>query len=107
MEIRKITQCPECGSVLFFNESWLEDAVREVRVGKMNMVIDNMLYKRGPFYEKWKTAMEARGKQKRCGECFYFDSDGYNPRHPMTALSCRRWLHHRGEFACKHFKFKE
>ena len=78
-----------------------------VEDGKYLRAARELQMKQGPSYDRWKAAMEARGEQKRCMECVHFYDGRFNPRYPITGMSCGRADRYGGEFACRHFHLRE
>ena len=73
-----------------------------MKEGKYLRAARELQMKQGPAYDRWKVAMEARGEQKRCKECWWIGGGKRN-------WHCERKGRWRkvvtpGQYACKWFK---
>lgn len=98
-------RCPVCKKKVGFDVIALEEMLKKARVGRVGRVVHQLSTKKGPFYDRWLAAMEARGDQKRCKDCHWVDHllpyiKGEHPR-------CWCKPRYPGQFACKFFKPRE
>lgn len=62
-------RCKKCDGVSHYTVKFIEGMIRGVKQTKVLEVAQQMHDKRGPFYDKWKAAMDLRGEQMRCSDC--------------------------------------
>lgn len=98
-------QCPFCEENFGIPFEVVRQEMRHAKFVKVVTVARQLHEHRGPFYEKWKAAMEARGEQKRCKECVHFNQIKFGGRY--MGMKCKDALYTGGEFACSRFELKE
>ncbi len=97
--------CSYCSTKLYLSIPTLEEKIREAKIGRVGRVAHQLSAKHGPYYDRWKAAMEARGEQKRCRDCKGYDAPGVRP--VWYSQTCKERGHKLGEFACRRFRPKE
>jgi len=94
--------CPDCCEVFYLPIVEIEKAIKVERIKKCIEVVEQLQAKEGYYYEKWKAAMEKRGKLRRCRDCEYIS---YHTTSPPPFACNYRWRPVRPQnFACRHFQ---
>ena len=102
MEERVYFVCPNCRYDIYFPTEEVEAHLSTVRIGKVGRVVRQLSAKQGPYYDRWKAAMEARGEQKRCKDCLAYGPDGAPPETQYCGYKGQ--FVNPGRFACKMFR---
>jgi len=93
--------CPYCRKKFNVSEAFIRGLLSTMKMNKVLEVARQMEEKRGPFYERWKVAMELRGAQKRCKTCL-----GFEPDDPVFFSNLCGYTGEKvnpGQFACKKY----
>ena len=94
-------KCPHCEASHYLSISFVKGMIKATKIGKVGEVAQQLKEKRGPFYERWKVAMELRGAQKRCKTCL-----GFEPDDPVFFSNLCGYTGEKvnpGQFACKKY----
>lgn len=102
MENRVYFVCPSCRSDIYFFKEEVEAHLLEVGVREALVNAHQLHVKRGPYYDRWKAAMEARGEQKRCKDCSAYGPQGAPPETQYCGITGQ--FVNPGRFACRMFR---